>query len=178
VAVLRRELHNVQKLMMSNLPDPDFESNILEENARLRQEVRSLKESSAQSSSQEIETLRQQLTEAREKGAKFENAEIENLRLELKRVRQEYEDRESAMVEQLRQELSGANARASEVETESVKKISNELELAGKEISDLKSKLDDCERKFAESEEKLSKVFREISALCSYRMDRLFSLLW
>ena len=92
VAVLRRELHNVQKLMMSNLPDPDFETNILDENTRLRQEVRDLRDKSA---SEEVEKLRQELLHAREDGAKFENAEVERLRLELTRLKEEHENSQS-----------------------------------------------------------------------------------
>jgi hypothetical protein len=37
VAVLRRELHNVQKLKCSDLPDPKLASDLFEENAKLRQ---------------------------------------------------------------------------------------------------------------------------------------------
>lgn len=92
MAVLRRELHNVQKLMMSNLPDPDFETNILDENTRLRQEVRDLRDKSA---SEEVEKLRQELLHAREDGAKFENAEVERLRLELTRLKEEHENSQS-----------------------------------------------------------------------------------
>ena len=136
VAVLRRELHNVQKLMMTDLPEPDFHSNILDENETLRLEIRQLRESSA----------------------KLQSEEIEKLRLQLDRMKTESVEAESGQVSKLRQELSEVKASAAAAESESVRNLKSRLEADATEISELKSQLRSAEAKASEFELKWSKV--------------------
>ena len=131
VAVLRRELQNVQKLMMSE--DQSFTSNLIDENENLRQELRQLKENASQLESKEIESLRQEIGQLKGNISKTESAELENLRQELRQLKENAQNEESAEMETVREKFRA-------------------------EIDDLKSKLVTAELKLSESEEKLSKV--------------------
>jgi hypothetical protein len=129
--------------MMSEVQEPDFHSQILDENEDLRRELRHLKENFASTDSEEIDKLRRELLAVKE----LENDQVTRLRTELAELRESSGKAEM----EVRLELGRVH---SEVEAD----FRQKLEVSGREISDLKSKLNSAELKLAETEDKCLKV--------------------